>query len=365
MKFTIDTAAFAEAALFAAKAINARPSNPVLSGIRIEASQGVLRLSGFDYEVSNRTTVAAEVYEPGHVLVSGRMLTDILSKLPKSKPVTLELDGAKVTLTSGRANYRLSAMAFGDFPDMPELPAAVGTVDGELFADAIGSVIGAASTDDALAILTGILVSSEGSQLTLQSTDRYRLAQRVIDWAPADPASTHRWLIKAKTMADIAKLANGELMLLASAEMVGFRTGNRVTTTLVIEGDFPKIGSLFPDHTPNNTIADRADLAQIVDRVSLVAERNTPVRVAGAGGEITIDAGTGEDAQGQETMDADIEGEDITAAFNPGYLSWALKTIPTNTVKLGYSHPSKPCLITPTDDTDLRILIMPIRLPGK
>lgn len=365
MKFTIDTSAFAEAALFAGKAISARPVSPVLSGLLIEAVEGTLRLSGFDYEVSNRTTTAAEVESPGHVLVSGRMLTDILSKLPKSRPVTLELDGNKVTLTSGRANYRLSAMPFEDFPDMPVLPAVVGAVNGELFADAIGSVAGAASTEDTLAILTGILITSEGDQLTLQSADRYRLAQRIIEWSPADPSTSQQWLIKAKTMADIAKLAAGELTIMASENMVGFRAGNRATTTLTIEGDFPKVGSLFPDYTPNNTIADRAALTEIIDRVALVAERNTPVRVAGTDGELTIDAGTGEDAQGMEVMDADLEGDDITAAFNPHYLSWALKTIPTATVKLGYVTAAKPCHITPTDGTDLRILIMPVRIPSQ
>lgn len=365
MKFTIDTPTFAEAAVFAAKAINARPVTPVLSGIRIEAAAGVLRLAGFDYEVSNRTTAAAEVTTPGHVLVSGRMLTDILSKLPKSRPVTMELDGNKVTLTSGRASYRLSAMQFDDFPEMPELPAAAGTVDGELFADAITSVAGAVATEDALPILMSVYITTDGNRMTFQSTDRYRLAQRVIDWAPADPTIGYKWLVKAKTLADVAKLAAGELQVMANDSMLGFRTGNRATTTLTVEGDFPKIGSLFPDHTPNNTIADRAQLAEIVARVSLVAERNTPVRIVSDGGELTIDAGTGEDAQGLEAMDAELEGDPITSAFNPGFLGWALKTIPTTTVRLGYSHPSKPCHITPTDDTDLRILIMPVRLPGQ
>lgn len=365
MKFTIDTAAFAEAALFAAKAINTRPPNPVLSGLLIEAVEGTLRLSGFDYTISNRTTVAADVMAPGHALVSGRMLTDILSKLPKSKPVTLELDGSKVTLSSGRANYQLAAMPYEQFPDMPELPAIAGTVNGSLFADAVSSVAGAASTDDALAFLTAIFITTDGNKITMQATDRYRMAQRIIDWAPTNPAASQRWLIKAKTLVEVSKLAAGELTLMASDSMVGFRTGNRATTTLMTEGDYPKISSLFPDYTPNMIVADQSTIVETVDRVALVAEANTSVRLASADGELTIDAGTGEGAQGMEIMDAELTGDNINAAFNPGYLSWALKTVHTNTVNLGFTDPRKPCLVTPTDDTDLKILVMPIRLPGK
>ncbi|MCW2132926.1 DNA polymerase III subunit beta [Arthrobacter sp. VKM Ac-2550] len=363
-KIRIDSTTFAEAAVFAAKAISPRPATPVLSGLLIEAAEGTIRLSGFDYEVSNRITAPAEVLDAGHVLVPGRMLTDILSKLPKNRPVEVTVDGTRVSITSGKAKYTLSTMPAAEFPAMPELPAKAGTVDGHAFAAAVAQVAGTAANDDTLPILAAVHVVAEGKELRLSATDRYRLAERTIPWEPVDPETSFAWLIKSKTLVDVSKLAAGELQVLSADDKVGFRNGNRATTSLTVDGDYPKISALFPDNTPINVTVNRAMLADVVSRVSTVAERNTPLRLQVRDGEIELDAGTGEDAQGREFMDCELDGDPITAAFNPAYLEHALKTMPTETVIIGFTASPKPAVITPTDDTDLRHLLMPVRLPG-
>lgn len=360
MKFTIPADALAETAVYVSKSISQRPPNPILSGILIEAVESTLRLSGFDFEKSSRATVSAIVDTPGHVLLSARMFTDIARKF-KSKPLTVEVDGTRATITSGSAKYTMATMPFDEFPELPALPAPSGTVDAELFTAAIGEVAGAASTDPSIAVLLCVEMAAVNGELFLRATDRYRLAEASLPWNGED----FRVIIPATWLSDVAKNIAGETQLLITDSMVGVRSGNRFTTSLITGGDYPKIRSLFPDHSPTVVSVDRAELLDIIGRVSLVAEQNTPVRLTITDGQIIVDAGTGENAQGQEVLAAELDGDPITVAYNPGYLQWTLNTMPGNTVQLGFVAAPKPTLFTPAGADSPKHLLMPVRLPNQ
>ncbi|AYR01585.1 DNA polymerase III beta subunit [Arthrobacter phage Seahorse] len=358
MKFTITADALADAAGFAAKAISARPAVPVLAGLLIEAVPTGLRISGFDYEKSARTQVAAEVAEPGTVLLQGKMFTEIIRKFGK-KAVTITVDDKKATLAAGAAVFTMHAMPVSEFPPMPGLPAVAGTVDGDVFAAAVNQVIGAASTDGTLPILTAVQMVTEGDTLTLRATDRYRLAEVEIPWK--SDGEDVELLLPSKWLGDIVKVLAGEATILADGSVVGIRTGNRATTSNVVDGDFPKIKTLFPSTLHTEITLDRASLADVVGRVALVAERNTPVRITSEGGELTVEAGTGEDATGREVIQCNVSGPDVTAAFNPGYLGWSLAATPSDEVILGFQeNTAKPALIAGHEG--LKHLLMPVRL---
>lgn len=358
MKFTLTADALADAAAFASKGLSPRPPVPVLSGLLIEAQQGGLRISGFDYEKSARTQVAAEVAVPGTVLLQGKMFTDIIRKFGK-KAVTIEVDERNATLTAGTAKFSMRPMPAAEFPPMPDLPAAVGTIDGDVFAAAVGQVIGAASTEDSIPVLKGVHIVSEGAELIMRSTDRYRLAEVVIPWAPV--GGDIDLLVRGSWLADVVKTLAGEATLLADGNLVGVRTGNRATTALIIDGDFPKIKALFPDTTNTEITVDRGQLADVLARVALVAERNTPVRLTACDGELIVEAGDGEDAQGRETLPCEIDGTDIVVAVNPIYLGWSLSVSPATETTLGFQENlGKPVLLSGHEG--LRHLIMPVRL---
>ena len=360
MKFTLTADALADAAAYASKGISARPPVPVLSGLLIEAQQGGLRISGFDYEKSARTQVAADVTVPGTVLLQGRMFTDIIRKFDR-KTVTVTVDDRRATLTAGSAVFTMAAMPVSEFPPMPDLPPVAGKIDGDVFAAAVGQVIGAASTDDTLPILTGVHIVSEGDQLTMRTTDRYRLAEVTIPWHPA--GGDVDLLVCGSWLADVVKTLAGEASLLADGNLVGIRTGNRATTSIMLDGDYPKIKSLFPDRTATEITIDRGALADVLGRVSLVAERNTPVRLTTKVGAVTLDAGTGEDAQGEETIQCLVSGDDVKVAFNPAYLAWSLAVTPAAEIVLGFQENlGKPALVSGHDG--LRHLLMPVRLPA-
>lgn len=375
VKFTVERDTLAEAVSWTARSLSPRPPVPVLSGLLIKAAAGEVSIASFDYETSAKLNIAADIAEEGEALVSGRLLADICRSLPKSD-VTFELREGKVHLSCGSSNFNLSSMPVADYPELPALPAVSGTVEGSEFAKAVTQVSVAASKDDTLPILTGVRVEIEGDQITLLATDRYRLAMRELTWNPADASISTAALVKAKTLSEVAKTLGGagdlSIALSDTHELIGFESDSRRTTSLLVDGEYPKIRSLFPEVTPVHAIVRTSDLMEAVRRVSLVAERNTPVRLAFSQGQVTLDAGTGEDAQATEVLQAHLHGDDITVAFNPSYLSEGLHTFAANKfVRFSFTDPRKPVVLSEQEDwqaedeKNYRYLLMPIRLQNQ
>ncbi len=375
VKFTVERDTLAEAVSWTARSLSPRPPVPVLSGLLIKAAAGEVSIASFDYETSAKLNIAADITEEGEALVSGRLLADICRSLPKSD-VTFELREGKVHLSCGSSNFNLSSMPVADYPELPALPAVSGTVEGSEFAKAVTQVSVAASKDDTLPILTGVRMEIEGDQITLLATDRYRLAMRELTWNPADASISTAALVKAKTLSEVAKTLGGagelSIALSDAHELIGFESDSRRTTSLLVDGEYPKIRSLFPEVTPVHAIVRTSDLMEAVRRVSLVAERNTPVRLAFSQGQVTLDAGTGEDAQATEVLQAHLHGDDITVAFNPSYLSEGLHTFAANKfVRFSFTDPRKPVVLSEQDDwqaedeKNYRYLLMPIRLQNQ
>ncbi|MDQ4491809.1 DNA polymerase III subunit beta [Sinomonas sp. ASV486] len=374
MKFRVERDVLTEAVSWAARSLSPRPPVPVLAGLLLKAHDGVVTLSSFDYETSARLEIPAEIREEGTILVSGRLLADICRSLPAA-PVDVETDGTKVTLTCRRSSFHLSTMPEAEYPPLPSLPAILGTVPGDSFAKGVAQVTIAASRDDTLPILTGVRMEIENELITLLATDRYRLAMREIHWQPTTPGTSTAALVKAKTLSEVAKTLGGagDLSLALAdddSRLVGFESGGRTTTSLLVDGDYPKIRSLFPESTPIHAVVSTQELVEAVRRVSLVAERNTPVRLSFTEGLVTLDAGTGEDAQASEELEAQLTGEPIVVAFNPHYLIEGLAVIETPFVRFSFTSAPKPAMITAQraldgdDEGDYRYLVMPVRLPN-
>ena len=374
MKFRVERDVLAEAVTWTARSLSPRPPVPVLSGLLIKAGAGTLSLASFDYEISARLEIAADVAEEGTILVSGRLLADICRSLP-SAPVEVETDGSKVTLTCRNSRFNLATMPEAEYPELPALPDVSGVVDGDAFAEAVSQVIIAASRDDTLPILTGVRMEIEEDLITFLATDRYRLALRELSWKPTNPGISTSALVKAKTLSEVAKTLGGsgdlKIALSDNSELIGFESGGRRTTSLLVDGDYPKIRSLFPDNTPIHAPVETSQLVEAVRRVALVAERNTPVRLAFSAGQVVLDAGTGEDAQASEAIEATLDGDDITVAFNPHYLSEGLGAFSSRFVRFSFTTPPKPAVIsaqeeaTGEDREDYRYLLMPVRLPNQ
>lgn len=373
MRFRVDRDVLAEAVTWTARSLPTRPPVPVLAGVRLEAdSSGVVQLSSFDYEVSARSEIAADVSEPGTVLVSGRLLAEISRALP-AKPVDVVLDGNKVSVTCGASRFTLLTMPVEDYPALPAMPGVVGSIAGDELTQAVAQVTVAASRDDTLPLLTGVRMEIEDSTITLLATDRYRLALRTLPWSPSTPGMSSVALVRARTLSDAAKSLGGSdqvtvaLATGSGVDLIGFEAGGRHTTSLLVDGDYPAVRRLFPEETPIHAVVSTQALTDAARRVSLVAERNTPIRLAFTEGQVVLDAGQGDDAQASEALEAVLVGDEITVAFNPQFLLDGLGALSTAFVRMSFTHPNKPVEFTGQaslegdDDRSYRYLLVPIR----
>jgi DNA polymerase-3 subunit beta len=382
VKFRVDRDVFADAVAWTARSIPTRPGTvPQLSGIMLGTTSDGLALSGFDYETSAEVTASAEVADEGQVLVSGRLLADIARALPH-QPVEVSLDGSRLGLTCGSSRFSLQTMPVEDYPALPEMPPVVGSIESDAFTTAVTQAVTAAGRDDMLPVLTGVKLEIDGSRLSLLATDRFRLSLRELDWSPDQPDLATFALVPARVLSDTAKsLSPGSQLKIAMASdggssdgLIGFAaetpSGRRLTTTRLIEGAFPNVRQLFPNATDITARVEVSTLIEAVKRVSLVAGRNTPIRLTFADASVTLEAGNGEEAQASESLEAALSGDSMTIGFNPSYLLDGLGAIPSAYVHVAMTEPGRPAAFASLADLDadpdlaFRYLLMPLRMQG-
>jgi DNA polymerase-3 subunit beta len=402
VKFRVEREALGEAVAWVARELPARPVIPVLSGLLMQASGAGLTLSCFDYEVSARVTVPAEVEEPGSALVPGRLLAEITRSLPP-RDVEFTSPDDMLRVACGSAEFELVSLPVEEYPGLPEPPAPAGTVDGGMLAAAAAQVVPSASRDDTLPMLTGVCLDVSGTSMTLAATDRYRMAVRTVPWTPAMPGLRAAALVPARTLADVARtMGPGVPVTIAfsvpepggqpsgpgearvaeprpAEGMISFEGGGRRLTARLIAGDFIRYRSRFPSEFGCRAVLPADLFTTAVRRVSLVAERTSPVRLTFGDGEVVIEAHTDGRARAAETVRAAFTGSEPAISFNPGYLLDGLSaaavcgagrpappgeaagTEPApGRIQLEFTSPAKPALITwagydtaPMDETHL------------
>jgi DNA polymerase III subunit beta len=400
MKFTVERDALTEAVTWAARALPSRPVIPVLGGLLLHASDGELTLSCFDYEVSARMRVPAEVSEPGAALVPGRLFAEITRSLP-GLPVDVADDPDGLSVTCGEAAFTVTTLPSAEYPELPDLPLLAGIADGGALAAAIGQVAPAASRDDTLPMLTAVSLEFTAGTMTLAATDRYRLAVRELDWnsAPAigeqaGAGGAITVLAPARTLAEAARIMTPGVpvrVFLRDPDsdpdsnpggdaMIGFEAGERRLTTRLLAGEFVRYRSRFPAEFGCTADLPAEAFAEAVRRVSLVAERGTPVQLSFAPGRVTIGAATQGQARARETVPADFAGDEPDIAFSPHYLLDGVVAaavngrahtdapVPDSTmIRLQFNSASKPAVITRghsdgAEANDFRYLVVPQRV---
>jgi DNA polymerase-3 subunit beta len=336
MRFRIERDALAEAVAWVARALPTRPVLPVLSGMLLEAAEG-LTLSCFDYDVSARFEASADVTEPGTALVPGRLLAEITRSLAGGQ-AEFAAEPDSVGLSCGTAEFTLVKLAVEEYPSLPELPPPAGTVDGADLAAAISQVATSASRDDTLPMLTGVFAEIDSETITLAATDRYRLAVRRLSWDPVRPDLRAAALIPARALAEAARtMGSGGRVAIALRDpgdrgagdgsglptadgMIGFEGAGRRLTTRLLGGEFLKYSSRFPAEFGSRAELAPGPLIEAVRRVALVAERGSPVRLAFGDGEVVIEAGSQGQARAVERVPAVFAGDERVIAFSPHYL---------------------------------------------
>lgn len=375
MRFTVNRDVFNEAVSFAVKLLPQRPTQPLLSGALIEASDDELTISSFDYEVSARTSVTAQISEPGRALVSGRLLGEIAQRLPHAD-VELSLLENRVQVRCGSASFSLPAMPVEEYPQIPRIDTVSGEVPADVFAEAVGQVSLAASKDDVTPVITGVQFEASENSLTLTATDRYRVATRGIDWENRAGEETLTALVPSKIVTEVGKTFSGDgqvqlaIVKDGERELVAFSGGRKTVTSLLIKGNYPPVGRLFPESVDNYAVVSTADLIEAVGRVGLVLEREAALRFSFAEGVVTLEAAGTESAQAVETVDAHLVGEEMVVSLKPQFLLDGLRSTHSEFARIAFTrtdNPGKPgpVLITSqrskdeADEESFRYLLQP------
>lgn len=362
MKVQVNRDVLAEAVGWCARVLPTRPALPVLTGLLLEAS-GELRISAFDYDVSARAEVDASVAEPGQVLLPGRVLAEIVRSLP-GEVVDITTSGTEAVLTCGSAEFGLLTMPADDFPILPPMPAKVGAVGGGLFASAVAQVAVAASRDNTLPMLTAIRVDTDGVNMTMAATDRYRIAARDFLWHPDGEATAYGAMIPAKVLVDVAKsLRAGEVSVCLGGNVAGFESAGKSTTVRLLDEQFIDYRSRLNGDWGIRATVSVQPFLEAIRRVALVSGPHSAVRLSFSQGQVLIQAAGDEIGRGAEVMEADLDGDDILIAFQPHFLLEGLAGVETEQAVLHLESPTRPALITDAgDDPAFRYLVMSLRI---
>ena len=298
----------------------------------------------------------------GTVVVPAKLLSDIVRLLPPGEVELSEQDGA-LAVAAGAYNSKLNTYAAEDFPKLPPVDAQVTELEAASLLDTVERVSRAASRDESRPVLTGILVRFEGTTLVMAATDSYRLSVKETTLPQAGPDLEA--IIPARALAELQRLAAGaETVDLAVHENhVVFHVGGVWLTTRRIDGQFPDVKKLLPESFEVELSVPRAELLEVVRRASVLAQRNTPLRLRFAEGELTVSAQSQDVGETRETMPVAYAGEPLEIGFNADFLREGLESVTTDDVALKLINPLRPGLIT-ADSEAFWYLIMPIRLAG-
>jgi len=347
-----------------ARGLSSRGAVQVLTGILLEVVDERLVLAATDMELSLRASLTGDVAGDGAVVVPGRLLADLVRLLPDDR-VTLAYEQGEgvLAISSGSYASRVNVFSAEDFPRLPSLDVPLHTVDAPVLLGTIEKVARAASRDESRPVLTGILVHFDGTKLVMAATDSYRLAVKETGLDAAGPELEA--IIPARALQELTRLAAGaeSVELGIHENHVVFSAGDVWLTTRRIDGQFPNYKQLLPESFEAELEIGREPFLEVVRRAAVLAQRNQPLRLGFAEGELTVSAQTQDVGEAKESLPVEYAGEALEIGFNPDFLRDGLEAVSGDTVQLRLINPLRPAVISSPDES-FWYLIMPIRLPG-
>lgn len=364
MKFRCERDVLADAVGSAGRAATNRTGTlPVLAGVRLQVEGDRLTVTGTDLELTIRLTIEVGGERDGAAVVPARLVADIVKALPAGA-VSVELDDEEMSISAGRSQFSVRPLSLEDYPAQSESTAEPVKLPAAVVADALRQVVRAASTDDARAVLTGVLLASEEDGLRLVATDSYRLAVRDL---PETTVMTpgRNVLIPGRALNELQRVIGDveELSVRFGDREATFDVGSTRLSTRLIEGEFPNYRNLLPSSYPNLLTVSKADMLEAIRRVKILAQDSTPVRIALGGDTVQLTAITQDVGNAAEEIDASYDGSEMTVAFNPDYLAAGIDAIDSDDVTLATMDPMKPAVLRGVGNDDYLYLLMPVRVP--
>ena len=339
---------------------------PSLGGILLDASGSELHLRATDVELSLILSTDATVETEGSVLLPGRLLADIVRSLPAGEvSLALRPEQRDVEIEASGSTFHLRTLPTDEFPRLPEFEGEAVKIPGPPLALTVDRVARAASRDEVRPILTGVLVTASESTLTMVATDSYRLSVKHTE-LEQPIASEIEANVPARAMRELSRLiaqeGAEEVEIAVQRNQILFRVAGIVLASRLIEGQFPSYRQLLPETFEHEVRLPRDELLDVTRRVSQLAQRTAPLRMAFAEGELTVAAETPDVGDARESMPAPYSGDPLEIAFNPQFFVEGVESVDTEEVALQLTSPLRPGLLRPLGREDFSYLVMPIRL---
>jgi DNA polymerase-3 subunit beta len=364
VKFRCEREILADALTTAGRAATNRSGTlPVLSGVRLDVADGRLTVTGTDLELTIRLSVPVHVDKEGSAVVPARLVGDIVKALPPGA-VDVTVTDDEMSISAGRSQFSVRPLSLSDYPAQADTDAAPVTLSSQQVGDALRQVVRAASTDDARAVLTGVLMASEDEGLKMVATDSYRLAVRDLPQSSM-LAIGQKVLVPGRALAELQRVltADAELSVRLGQREAVFEVGGTRLSTRLIEGEYPNYRNLLPSSYPNRLTVGREALLEALRRVKILAQDSTPVRLALGGDTLRLTAITQDVGNAHEEVDASYEGTEMTVAFNPDYLTAGVEAVEGDEVTLSTLDPMKPAVLRGVGHDEYLYLLMPVRVP--
>lgn len=354
----------ASALAVVSRALASRGAVQVLGGIHLRPGDGRVALAATDMEISIRAAVPGDVSGESAVVVPGRLLADLVRLLPERTVVLTHGEGEPVlTVTSGSHSSRLNVFSAEDFPHLPPIDVPMHTVSADSLLGTIEKVARASSRDESRPVLTGIFVRFEDNRLTMAATDSYRLAVKETELGESGPELEA--IIPSRALQELARIASGSetVRLGVHENHVVFNVADVWLTSRRIDGQFPNYQQLLPETFEIELTVPREPLLDVIRRAGVLAQRNTPLRLRFAEGELRVTAQTQDVGEAEESLAVDYAGDPLEIGFNPEFLREGLESIAADAVELKLINPLRPGLLASPAES-FWYLIMPIRLAG-
>jgi DNA polymerase-3 subunit beta len=364
VKFRCEREILADALTTAGRAATSRSGTlPVLSGLRLDVSDGQLTVTGTDLELTIRLSVPVHSDKDGSAVVPARLVADIVRSLPAGA-VDISIGDDDMSISAGRSQFSVRPLSLSDYPAQVEPTADPVTLTSSQVGDALRQVVRAASTDDARPVLTGVLIASEESGLKMVATDSYRLAVRDLPQSSI-LAAGQKVLVPGRALVELQRVlsADAELSVRLGAREAVFEAGGTRLTTRLIEGEYPNYRNLLPSSYPNQLTVGRDALLEALRRVKILAQDSTPVRLGLGADTLQLTAITQDVGNAHEEIDASYTGTEMTVAFNPDYLASGVDAVEGDEVTLSTLDPMKPAVLRGVGHDDYLYLLMPVRVP--
>jgi DNA polymerase-3 subunit beta len=345
-----------------------RSAIQALSGVQLAATSSGCELRATDMDVGLRVPLDAEVIREGIVVLPARLTLDVVRSLPSAQ-VTLELRSAEqdVEIKAGNATFDIRTLRAEDFPPFPEPePDSAVQLPADAFVQTATKVAGSASRDETRPVLTGILVSAADRELRMVATDSYRLS--VKETTLETPLSSGFEVnVPARALQELARLvaagsSEEDLTVSVRANQVLFTLGKVILSSRLIDGQFPNYRQLLPETFEHELRIAGGEFTDVVRRISLLAQKNAPLRLAFSEGELTVSAQTPDVGEARESLPLAFTGEPLEIGFNAEFLRAGLEAVEESDLMLKLISPLRPGLIESADESRFRYLIMPIRL---